>query len=137
MADPISSAAAAAAASSPGMTVGAAAAASVLLQMLGVDAQLIAAALAGTVLRVAASKPAGEGALKTAARVAGAVLGSAYIGAGMGEAAGLARLATAGTTVLAAALLHVGIEWATRRFGSLADAGAKRLGVDINEEASK
>jgi hypothetical protein len=31
----------------------------------------------------------------------------------------------------------VGIEWATRRFGSLADAGAKRLGVDINEEASK
>ena len=134
MPDPLTSAAAVAA-SSPGMTLGTAAAASVLLQMLGVDVQLIAAALAGTVLRVSIAKPAGEGALKTAARVAGAVLGSAYIGGGIGEYVHLAKPVTAGITVPVAALLHVAIEWGTRRFGHIADAGARRLGADI--EAGK
>jgi hypothetical protein len=125
MPDPLT---AAAAASGPAAV--SAGASAMALAAFGVDAQALAVGLTGAVLGLTFTPPAHP--IHGAARFVASAVFSAVVGTAAGQQWTMSRLTTNAAICVTGALLHLGLAWVGKRFGQIADAGARRAGIDID-----
>lgn len=125
MPDPVTAAAAAS-----GPTAISAGASAMALAAFGVDAQALAVGLTGAVLGLTFTPPAS--AAHGAARFAASAVFSAVVGTAAGQNWSWSRVITNAAICTTGALLHLGLAWVGKRFGQIADAGARRAGIDID-----
>lgn len=115
---------------------GAAVAASMLdpetlaLAAFGVNSQAVSMGLIGAVLGLSFTPPAKP--IHGAARFVASALFSAVVGTAAGQQWSLSKFATNAAICTTGALLHLGLSWVGKRFGQIADAGARRVGIDID-----
>lgn len=128
MPDPVSTAAAAASAPTA-ISAGLSAAA---LAAFGVDVQALALGLSGAVLGLTFTPPAHP--VHGAARFIASAVVSAVVGSAAGQQLTLSHLATNAAICGTGAVLHLGLTWIGKRFGQIADAGARRVGIDVGEK---
>ena len=128
MPDPVSAAAAASASAPAAVSAGVSAMA---LAAFGVDAQALAVGLTGAILGLTFTPPAHPA--HGAARFIASAVFSAVIGTAAGQQWGLSHGITNASISMTGALLHLGLAWIGKRFGQIADAGAKRVGIDVGE----
>lgn len=103
----------------------------VTMAAFGVGAKAISLGLAGSVLGVTFAEPASFG--HGLARFVASAIVSAVIGTAAGQQLALSVFMTNAAICGTGTVLHLGLSWIGKRFGKIADAGARRVGIDVGE----
>lgn len=127
MADPVTAAAAASAPAAVGSGISA-----VLLVAFGVGLQELSLGLAGAVVGLTFAPKASP--VHWLARFFASAIVSAVIGSAVGQQLSLTQMVTRAVICCTGALFYPALDWAGKRFGRIADAGAKRVGIDVGEQ---
>ncbi len=126
MPDPVTTVAA----SSP-PAAAAAGASAMALAILGVDVQSLALGLVGSVLGLSFAKPASV--VHAASRFVASSIFSAVAGSAAAETLAWTALGRGAAICGAGIVLHLWLSWLSRRFDNLADAGAAKVGITIDQ----
>ena len=127
MPDPVSTAAAASAPSAVGTGVSA-----IAVAALGVDIQALSVGLVGAIRGLTFAAPTSP--VHAVARFLASAVFSAISGSAAGERFGLTLVARNAVIGAAGIVLHLALDWIGRRFGQIADAGARKAGIDVGEQ---
>ena len=139
MPDPVSAVAAASVPLAVGAGLAGSAVAAVIagpdvmtMAAFGVGVQAIALGFVGSILGLTFAAPTSL--LHGLARFAASSIVSAVVGTATGQQLALSVFVTNAAICGTGTVLHLGLSWIGKRFGQIADAGAKRVGIDVGDQ---